>query len=100
MSLESSIRIKEEKKDNDTYVKSNVSEAMSANLQKEKPKASRNKVKGHSSMVEVDIKTPKEVGKDSSLNVSATSEGKQQHYQATSRIHKRKRKSSSAKVRF
>lgn len=95
---ESSIRIKEEKKENNTYVKSNVSEAMSANLRREKPKASKNKAKGHSSVVEVDINAPKEVDKDSSLNVSATAEGKQQHYQATSRIQKRKRKSSTAKM--
>ncbi|XP_058107388.1 protein ALWAYS EARLY 2-like [Magnolia sinica] len=92
---ESSVRVKEEKRNVDTVEKPNVPEATSANHQRDRPMIGP-KLKGKPSVVGDDINTTKnaKIGKDLSVDVSANSEGKQQSFQPTGVIRKRKRKSA------
>lgn len=97
---ESSVRVKEEKRNVDGAGKRNLPGSTSTNHQKDRTRISVNKVRGNRPMAGADVSVQKstKLGKDLSLELSATSEGKQQPDQSGGKVWKKKRKSSAAKA--
>ncbi|KAF8369540.1 hypothetical protein HHK36_032442 [Tetracentron sinense] len=94
------VQLKEEERTFDIVDRSSVREAMFANHQRDKPKISGTEERGNQSSVAVKALKNSELGRNSSIDVSALSEAKQRINQSTNKMQKRKFKSLASKLQI